>query len=145
MKMKTNRVRQEAGIVYAILGGAVLLICGLIQETLGWPGDGFVITITILWSLGWSAIAIGAGLINTRYHNKTSLDRTRKHYYFLYYPFALSLIFLTSLSLSFSINEGVSKLAPTFYSTVPLVSLILGLYAENFAALAGKILEKLTL
>ena len=142
--MNTNQVRQTAGIVYAVLGGAMLIVCGLIPKIFRWPAEWCVIAITIFWCLGWSAIGIGVGLINTRKHNKTKLDRCRKHYYFLYYPFAFLLIFFASLSLSFSINDGVSKLTPTFYSTVPLVSLILGLHAENLGVLAGKILDRLT-
>ena len=138
--MKTNPIRKEAGIVYYAVGSFVLFICLVLKI---WSNAGILI-VTLLWCFGWSAIGIGAGLINTRKHNKSKLDRSRKHYYLLYYPLAILIIFLTSLSVAFSINDGVSKLVPQFYSMIPLVGLVFGMYAEDFSTSARKILEKLS-
>lgn len=138
--MKTNPIRKEAGIVYWVVGTVVLVVC-LVLKTRSNAGS---ILVTLLWCFGWSAIGVGAGLINTRKHNKSKLDRSRKHYYFLYYPLALIIIFLTSLSVAFSINDGVSKLMPQFYSMIPLVCLVFGIYAEDFGVLARTILNKLS-
>lgn len=137
--METNRIRQEAGIVYWVIGLAVLLVFLGLKIC----GKASIILITLLWCCGWSAIGIGAGLINTRKHNKSKLDRARKHYYFLYYPLVFLMIFLAALSGAFSINDGILKLEPQFYSVIPLICLVAGIYAENFGALARTILNKL--
>lgn len=138
----TNRTRQTAGIFY-LIGGVILMVS---WSSMRWPH--LIqwlskIPASLLWCAAMSAIGIGAGLINTRKHDKTKLDHGLKHYYVLYYPFALLIVFLASLTTALLFGENLNAPTPKFYTITSLSSLILGLLAENFGVLTNWVLKRL--
>jgi hypothetical protein len=126
---QTNQVRLNAGIIYFIAG----VLCLILFCILKWPNivDWISKQVSLLWCLGWTAVGIGCGLINTRNLDGGGIDREYKHYFLLYYLLALLLVFLATITTGLLSGEILDTPTPKFYALTALTSLILGLLAED--------------
>ena len=148
--METNKVRQNSGITYIVFGAVFFLVWDWLRTksmlTVS-PDrhDDLSTFASVAWCVTWAAFGIGAGLINTRDHNKGKLDKQWKHYFGLYYTFAWFMVSLLTLTISLLISgsELKSPLA-NFYPVAMSVALLFGFFAENLSLIANAAIGKLS-
>jgi len=126
---KVNRKRLDWGILYFVVGLSLLVLMSYSPVMISWAYSN---RLLLSWVVGWSAIGIGLGLINSRENGgkeKGGVENEHLHY-LLYFGFAL---FVSSLA-SFAFSRNMNGLN---YLQSALIALTLGFAAERIRDLTS--------